>query len=89
MTDLVNLKLAYNDDRGTNLNNTAGRDGKKTTIVTSAQYLLSKRTDLYVAAFQNRFADGYKLETLNISALNRDPKASSVTGYSAGITHRF
>lgn len=85
----VSLKLAYYDDKGTSLNGIAGRNGKKQTVIASAEYLLSKRTNLYVAAFQNRFTNGYKLETLNITALNRDPNASLVTGYSAGITHRF
>lgn len=86
---LVNLKAAYYDDKGTSLNGIAGRDGKKRTFVVSGQYFLSKRTELYAAAFQNRFSDGYKLEAVNLAALNRNPAASSVNGYSAGIRHSF
>jgi len=83
------LKAAYYRDQGTSLNGIAGRDGRKETVVVSAHYFMSKRTSLYATAFENRFTDGYKLETLNIAALGRDPAAGSLAGYSAGITHSF
>lgn len=89
VTPFLTAKAAYYDDKGTNLNGIAGRNGKKSTMVVSAQYSLSKRTELYAAGFQNRFTDGYKLDPLNIAALNRDSAASSVSGLSAGMSHSF
>jgi predicted porin len=88
-TPSTTLKAAYYDDRGKVLNGVAGRDGKKTTLVLSAEYALSKRTSLYGAAFENRFSDGYKLEAVNIAALARDPAAASTQGVSAGLRHAF
>lgn len=85
----LRFKANYIDDKGTALNGVAGRDGKKRTLVASAEYFLSKRTSLNAAVFNNRFSDGYKLEANNLAALSRDPNASSVTGYSAGIVHTF
>ena len=70
---LTALRAAYYDDKGTNLNGIAGRNGKKATLVMSAHHDLSKRTDLYAAAFQNRFTDGYKLDPVNIAALAATP----------------
>ena len=88
-TPATTLKVAYTDDRGKTLNGLAGRDGKKTTLVASAEYSLSRRTSLYGAVFENRFADGYKLEAVNIAALTRDAAAGSTRGVSAGIRHAF
>lgn len=85
----VVVKANYVDDKGTSLNGLAGRDGHKKTMVLSAEYYLSKRTSLNAALFSNRFSDGYKLEANNLAGLSRDPAASSVTGYSAGIVHAF
>ena len=87
--DLLILKAAYTHDEGKNLNGVAGRDGTKRTLVVSAEYFLSKRTALNAAYFSNRFSGGYRLETVNIAALNRDPAASSQQGLSFGIRHVF
>lgn len=83
------LKAAYTHDKGTNLNNVQGRDGTKTTLVTSAEFYLSKRTSIYGALMHSKFTDGYKLDTLNIAAMARDPKASSTSVYSVGVRHDF
>lgn len=83
------VKLALYDDRGKALNGVAGRDGKKTTWVASGEYFLSKRTSLHAAAFSNRFADGYKLEAVNIAGLARDPASSSTQGVTLGMRHDF
>lgn len=83
------IKVAWYGDKGESLNGVAGRDGRKNTWIVSAQYLLSKQTELNAAVFENRFSAGYKLEAVNIAALNRDPKASGVGGLSAGIRHSF
>lgn len=83
------LKFAYYDDKGTNMNNVLGRNGKKNTYIGSIQYLVSKRTELYAAAFENRFSGGYQLDPVNIAALNRNAKESSVLGFGTGIRHLF
>jgi predicted porin len=85
----VAVKAAFYDDKGTSLNGLAGRNGKKQTVVASAHYDLSKRTDLYTVLFQNRFSDGYKLDPVNIAALGRDASKATVSGYSLGIRHQF
>jgi len=86
---LVTLKAAYYHDKGTSLNGVTGRDGTKQTWVVAGYYLLSKRTELYATLFQNRFTDGYRLEAVNIVALNRNPAEAAVSGSSAGIRHSF
>ncbi|CAE6768006.1 hypothetical protein R69749_01094 [Paraburkholderia domus] len=83
------LKLAYYNDRGSDLDGVTGRDGTKQTFVLSAEYSLSRRTSLYAAVFQNRFSNGYKLETVNLAALNRDPGSTTSTGASIGLRHVF
>lgn len=87
--DVVTLKAAYTHDSATDLNNVAGRDGKKQTLVLSSEYRFSRRTSAYVAAFSNKFDDGYRLDPINIAALGRDPAASSANGYSVGMRHEF
>jgi predicted porin len=89
VTSLATIKAAYYDDKGTNLNGIAGRNGKKKTTIVSGQYLLSKRTEMYAAVFQNSFTDGYKLDPVNQAALNRNAAASSVRGFSVGMSHSF
>ncbi|MGD9941731.1 MAG: porin [Burkholderiaceae bacterium] len=83
------LKANYVLDRGRSLNGVAGRDGRKNTLVASVDYALSRRTSLNLTVFENRYADGYKLEALNIALLNRDPTASSTRGISVGMRHAF
>lgn len=83
------LKAAYYNDRGSDLDGVTGRDGTKQTFVLSAEYSLSKRTSLYGAVFQNRFSNGYKLETVNLAALNRNPGSTMSTGASIGLRHVF
>lgn len=83
------LKAAYTHDKGTAMNNVAGRDGTKDTWLLSAEYYFSKRTSAYVAAFSNRFSGGYRLDPLNIAALSRDPNAAATRGYSVGMRHEF
>jgi len=82
-------KLIYTYDQGSTLNGIAGRDGTKTTMVAAVEYLLSKRSSLYAALFENRFADGYKLEAVNLAALGRDPASDAVRGLSVGMRHSF
>jgi len=88
-TPVLLLKAAYTHDSGKDLNGIAGRNGSKKTLVMSAEYFLSKRTSLNAVVFRNQFSDGYKLEAVNIAALNRDPAASSTQGLSLGIRHDF
>lgn len=85
----VTLKSGYTYDKGTDLNGSVGRNGTKQTLVASAEYAFSRRTSVYVAAYTNRFSDGYRFESLNIAGMNRDPAASSLSGYSIGMSHRF
>ncbi|MDC8786645.1 porin [Roseateles koreensis] len=80
---------AYYNDRGTGLNNVLGRDGTKNTWILAGYYYLSKRTELYVAAHNNAFLDGYRLETVNLSTLNRTASEGRVSGLSTGIRHNF
>lgn len=88
-TPVTSIKAAYTHDKGTAINGVAGRNGTKDTWVVSAEYFLSKRTSLNAGWFSNRFADGYKLDPTNITALGRDPAASSTSGFTTGIRHDF
>lgn len=88
-TGPVTVKTAWTHDRGTGLNGVSGRNGAKDTLALSAEYAMSVRTSLYAAYFLNRFKDGYKLDQVNIAAMNRDPAASSVAVYSVGVRHNF
>ena len=83
------IKAAWYHDKGTAVGGFSGRNGNKDTWVVSAEYYLSKRTSLHVAASSNRFTDGYKLDATNIAALNRDPAASSTQSLTAGMRHDF
>ena len=85
----VLVKASYYDDKGKALNSVVGRDGKKTSLIASAEYFLSKRTSLHVGAFSNHFTGGYKLDPVNIAALARDPASSTTSGVTAGIRHDF
>ena len=83
------VKVAYTLDSGKNINNVAGRDGKKKTAIAEVAYLLSKRTAVSVAVFSNSFTGGYKLDPVNVAGLGRDPSRSSTSGYAIGIRHDF
>lgn len=83
------VKVSYTHDEASRLNGLTGRDGKKTTWVSSAEYALSKRTSLYVAASQSDFCGGYRLDPVNIAALGRDPAASSTRQLSTGMRQVF
>ncbi|GAA5236769.1 porin [Verticiella sediminum] len=83
------LKASYTLDSGKNINNVAGRDGKKKTLIAAIEYHLSKRTAVAFAVFRNSFTDGYKLDPVNIAALARDPESSSTSGYAMGLRHNF
>jgi len=89
ITPVFRVTIAGYLDTGKDLNGIAGRDGKKHTYVVGGYYALSKRTELNIALFDNAYTDGYKQETLNIAALNRNPSASSTGGMSLGIRHLF
>jgi predicted porin len=89
VTPQITLKLAAYHDKGKAMNGVAGRDGTKKTYVTSAEYFLSKRTSLHVAATSNSFSGGYRLDPLNINGLGRDPSLSSTSTFSTGIRHDF
>ena len=68
----------------------AGRDGTKQTGVAALYYAFSKRTEIYGAAYTNRYTDGYKLDTFNFAAfVPRNAASSSTSGISTGIVHRF
>jgi predicted porin len=88
-SDLVTVKAAWYQDDGKALNGVVGRDGKKETLVLSAEYFLSKRTSLHAALASNRFDGGYRLEPTNLAGLGRDTNASSTRALTAGIRHDF
>ena len=67
----------------------AAHDGNKYTLVASAEYFLSKRSSIYAAFSENRYSDGYKLETVNLAALGRDPNSAAVRMLSVGVRHTF
>lgn len=83
------FKFSYTLDSGKNINNVAGRDGKKKTAIAAVDYRLSARTALSFALFNNTFTDGYRLDPVNIAALGREPSRSSIAGYSIGMRHDF
>lgn len=85
----VVVRAGYYTDKGTDLNNVAGRNGKKDTVVVSAEYFLSKRTSLNAILANNHLTGGYMQETLYTAALGRNPTASGVQFYSLGINHQF
>ncbi len=83
------FKFSYTLDRGKNINNVAGRDGKKKTAIAAVDYQLSRRTALSFSVFSNSFSDGYRLDPVNIAGLGRDPSRSSTSGYAVGVRHDF
>lgn len=83
------LKASYTHDKGTNLNNVAGRDGTKKTLIAAAEYFFSRRTAASFSVFSNSFTGGYKLEPTNIAGLGRQAGTSSTSGCSIGIRHNF
>lgn len=83
------FKASYTLDSGKNINNVAGRDGKKKTAIAAVEYLFSQRTALSFALFDNSFTGGYQLDPVNIAALGRDAASSSTSGYSIGLRHSF
>lgn len=83
------LKASYTHDKGGNLNNVAGRDGAKKTLIAAAEYFFSRRTAASFSVFSNSFTAGYKLEPTNIAGLGRQPGSSSTSGCSIGIRHNF
>ncbi|QBR04239.1 porin [Paraburkholderia pallida] len=85
----ANLRIAYYNDRGRDLDGVVRRDGTKQTVVIATEYTLSTRTSIYATVFQNRFSGGYKLETVNLAALNRSAGSSVSTGASVGVRHVF
>jgi len=66
---------------GTSLNASPDVTARSRRWSPTGYYLLSKRTELYATLFQNRFSDGYKLEAVNIAALNRNPAEATVSGH--------
>lgn len=85
----VLVRGAYYMDKGTDLNNVAGRSGNKDTTVISAEYALSKRTSLNAILANNSLTAGYMQEALYTAALGRNPNASSVRFFGAGVNHQF
>lgn len=83
------FKFSYTLDNGKNVNNVAGRDGKKKTAIAAVDYQLSRRTALSFSLFSNSFSDGYRLDPVNIAGLSRDPSRSSTSGYAIGVRHDF
>lgn len=89
LDEKVLLRGAYTTDKGTDLNNVTGRNGKKNTTVLGVEYALSKRTSLNAIWANNTLSDGYMMETLYTAALGRNPTASSVQFYGIGVNHAF
>lgn len=85
----VRLRAEWSRDKATSLNNVAGRDGSKTTMILSAEYFLSKRTSLYAAAARNSLGSGFMLDPVWKAALGRSATDSSVSFYSVGMNHTF
>jgi len=85
----VLLRGGYYSDKGTDLNNVAGRNGKKDTIVMSAEYAFSKRTSVNAIVANNNLTGGYMQETVYTAALGRNPTVSGVQFYGVGINHQF
>jgi predicted porin len=85
----VLIRGAYTTDKGTDLNNVAGRNGQKNTMVVSAEYALSKRTSVNVIRGKNTLSGGYLLEPLYTAALGRNPAVTSVQYYAFGVNHQF
>jgi len=88
-TNAVLIRASYATDKGTDLNNVAGRNGQKKTTVMSAEYALSKRTSLNAIVSRNVLSGGYLLEPLYAAALGKNPAASSVQFYGVGVNHSF
>ena len=88
-TNAVLIRASYATDKGTDLNNVAGRNGQKNTTVMSAEYALSKRTSLNAIVSRNVLSGGYLLEPLYAAALGKNPAASSVQFYGVGVNHSF
>ena len=92
----LDLTAALYSDKGTAINNVAGRNGTKTTWMASADYYFSKRTSVNLAAFSNQLRDGYRLDPINGSLLAghaTSPAApttgDALLGLTVGIIHRF
>lgn len=85
----VVVRGAYYMDKGTDLNNVAGRNGNKDTLVLSADYSFSKRTTLNAVVANNSLSSGYLQEVFYTSALGRNPSATSVQFWGVGINHAF
>ena len=83
------FRVSYTLDSGKNINNVAGRNGKKKTAIAEVGYQLSRRTALSFAVFSNSFTGGYRLDPVNIAGLDRTPSSSSTSGYSIGVRHSF
>ena len=88
-TPKVLVKGAYYMDKGTNLNNVSGRNGSKDTLVLSAEYKLFKNTSVNAVIANNSLSSGYMQETLYTAALGRNPSATSVQFWGAGINYTF
>lgn len=87
----VDLRAAYYTDKGRALNNVAGRDGRKDSLVLVGQMALSKRTLLNAVWANNRLSDGYRLEPVYNSQLfgTPAPTTNSVNHLSLGLVHIF
>jgi predicted porin len=89
VSNQILVRGAYTTDKGTDLNNVAGRNGTKKTTVVSAEYALSKRTSVNIIRGSNSLSGGYLLEPLYTAALGRNPAATSVQFWGAGVNHQF
>jgi len=92
----LDLTAALYSDKGTAINNVAGRNGTKTTWVASADYYFSKRTSVNVGLYANQLKDGYRLDPVNGSLLAGHATSaaapttgSAIVGETVGIIHRF
>lgn len=83
------FRAGFTHDRADDLNNVSARDGSKQTLVLSVDHYFSRRTRAVLSLTHNRYADGYKLDALNIAALGRAADAAAVSAIGLGLRHAF
>lgn len=83
------FKASYTHDRASHLQGVAGRDGAKQTLVASLDYLFSRTVRGVLAGAWNQYADGYRLDPLNLAALGRAPNAKGTGSFWLGMRLSF
>ncbi|MFD1556994.1 porin [Paraburkholderia silviterrae] len=85
----LQFTAAFYDDIASHLRNAQSASGHKITTYAIAEYLLSKRTELYAEADYNGFSGAYRFDPSNIAALGTAAGTRSTTGVSLGVMTRF